>query len=407
MSSLPMTRGAVLIRQTRVLTMDPRIGDLCNTDVLMQDGLIQAVGPDLVAPEGATTIDGRDMLAMPGFVDTHWHMWTSLLRGYTNHTPERFYITVRNRLGHHVTPDDVHACVRLSLVEALNAGFTTVHNWAHNMNTPAHADETVHAHRKIPIRARFSFGAPHWLGADQTMDLAEVKRVRDTHFGGDTSLLHMGVAMRGPEFDGSTPAVYRREWEHARSLGLPITVHVAEYFDSDRWQAITKLYNDGLLGPDVQLVHAVHATTQEREMIRESGSHVSITPTVEAIAGMGVPAISEFLEAGVLLGLSIDVTAANNPADMFALMRTTMALERSRTFQRAGYNAKDTTQKRRPGGLTSRKLLEMATIDGAKAMGLGNITGSLTPGKRADVILVAPRRPEHESIARGGPLTSC
>lgn len=384
----PAARPALLLRGARVVTMDPALGEFAQADVLVRDGRIAAVGPGLPVAADARVIDASAMLLMPGLVDTHWHMWTSLLRGYTNHTPQRSYISVRNRLGHHVTPEDVHACVRLSLAEALSAGITTVHNWAHNMNTPAHADATVQAHRDVPLRARFSYGAPHWLAADETMDLADVSRVRDTHFASGDRLLHMGVAMRGPEFDGCTPAVWRREWAHARSLGLPITVHVAEYFDSERWQAISKLARDGLLGPDVQLVHAVHASVEERAMIRDSGSHVSITPTVEAIAGMGLPAIQEFLDDGVLLGLSIDVTAASNPADLFSLMRTTMALQRYRGYQRAGYNATDPTLKARVGGLSSRKLVEMATIDGARCLGLDDITGSITPGKRADLILL-------------------
>lgn len=377
-----------IIRGARVLTMDESLGDLHDADVLVQDGRIEAVGTHLAAPPGAQTLDGTDRLVMPGFVDTHWHMWTSLLRGYTNHTADRNYIAVRNRLGHLVTPQDVYAAVRLSLVEALNAGFTTVHDWAHNISTREHADETVRAHRDVPLRARFSYGAPHWLRADQTMDLGQVRAVREAHFAGDTRLLHMGVAMRGPEFGGSTPDVWRREWAHARALGLPITVHVAEFFDTTQWQAIAKLHADGLLGPDVQLVHGVHVTPDEREMIRASGSHVSITPTVEALAGMGVPGISEYIQAGVPLGLSLDVSATSNPADMFALMRTTMALERYRTYQRRGHTHTDTTLRQLSQVLTPRKLVAMATIEGAQVMGLGEITGSITPGKRADLVML-------------------
>jgi 5-methylthioadenosine/S-adenosylhomocysteine deaminase len=383
-----MDTGNLFIRGARILTMDAALGDLPCADVLVRDGRIEAVGPNLSAPPGWTALDGTDRLVMPGFVDTHWHMWTSLFRGYTNQTPDRNYIAVRNRLGSHVTAQDVYASVRLSLVEALAAGFTTVHDWAHNMNSPAHADATVRAHRDVPLRARFSWGAPHWLAADQTLDLAEVSRVQAEHFAGDSPLLHLGVAMRGPEFGGSTPDVCRREWAHARALGLPITVHVAEFVDTDRWQAIAKLHADGLLGPDVQLVHGVHVTPEERQLILASGSHVSITPTVEAMAGMGVPPISDYIEEGMLLGLSLDVSATSNPADMFSLMRTTLALERFRSYQRSGHIATGSVLRQRPHILTPRKLLEMATIDGARALGLGDVTGSLTPGKRADLVVL-------------------
>jgi cytosine/adenosine deaminase-related metal-dependent hydrolase len=381
-------RTEFVIRGANVVTMDPQLGEIAGGDVHVRDGAIVAVGRKLQAPD-AQEIDGSYTICMPGFVDTHWHMWTSLFRGYAGSTPERGYLQLRNRYGHLVTPEEVYHCVRVSLAEALNAGITTVHNWTHNMNTPQHADETVHAHHSIPLRARYSYGAPHWLAADETMDLNEVARVQKDHFSGKgDSLLGMGVAMRGPEFDGSTPSVYRREWDAARALGLPITVHVAEYVDCDRWAAIDKLHADGLLGPDVQLVHVVHTTPREREIIASTGTHVSTSPPVEAMAGMGMPPLGDLLDAGILVSLSTDVTATNNAADMFSLMRTTRALERYRAHGQKSYLAQDLVNVRRAPGITHKKLVEMATIDGARELGFGDVSGSLTPGKRADLITV-------------------
>jgi len=377
-----------VIRGANVVTMDTGLGEISDGDVHVCDGVIVAVGRKLHAPE-AIEIDGSYTICMPGFVDTHWHMWTSLFRGYAGSTPERGYLQLRNRYGHFVTPLEVFDCVRVSLAEALNAGITTVHNWTHNMNSPRHADETVYAHRSIPIRARYSYGAPHWLDADETMDLKEVARVQRDHFSDRRdSLLRMGVAMRGPEFDGSTPSVYRREWEAARSLGLPITVHVAEYVDCDRWDSIAKLYKDGLLGEDVQLVHVVHTTPEQRQMIASTRTHVSTSPPVEAMAGMGMPPLGDLLDAGILVSLSTDVTATNNAADMFSLMRTTRALERYRAHGQKSYLAHELVKVRRAPGITHRKLVEMATIDGAHDLGFGDLVGSLKPGKRADLITV-------------------
>lgn len=381
-------RTEFVIRGANVVSMDPQLGEIAGGDVHVRDGIIVAVGRKLEAT-GAAEIDGRYTICMPGFVDTHWHMWTSLFRGYAGSTPERGYLQLRNRYGHLVTPEEVYHCVRVSLAEALNAGITTVHDWTHNMNTPQHADQTVRAHHSIPLRARYSYGAPHWLASDETMDLNEVARVQHEHFNGQgDGMLRMGVAMRGPEFNGSTPRVYRREWEVARSLGLPVTVHVAEYVDCHRWSSIGKLYADGLLGPDVQLVHVVHTTPEEREMIASSGSHVSTSPPVEAMAGMGMPPLGDLLDAGILVSLSTDVTATNNAADMFSLMRTTRALERYRAHGQKSYLAQDLVNVRRAPGITHRKLVEMATLDGARELGFGEVAGSLTPGKRADLITV-------------------
>lgn len=381
-------RTEFVIRGANVVSMDPQLGEIAGGDVHVRDGIIVAVGRKLEAT-GAAEIDGSYTICMPGFVDTHWHMWTSLFRGYAGSTPERGYLQLRNRYGHLVTPEEVYHCVRVSLAEALNAGITTVHDWTHNMNTPQHADQTVRAHHSIPLRARYSYGAPHWLASDETMDLNEVARVQHEHFNGQgDGMLRMGVAMRGPEFNGSTPRVYRREWEVARSLGLPVTVHVAEYVDCHRWSSIGKLYADGLLGPDVQLVHVVHTTPEEREMIASSGSHVSTSPPVEAMAGMGMPPLGDLLDAGILVSLSTDVTATNNAADMFSLMRTTRALERYRAHGQKSYLAQDLVNVRRAPGITHRKLVEMATLDGARELGFGEVAGSLTPGKRADLITV-------------------
>ena len=190
-------RTEFVIRGAHVVTMDAQLGDIDGGDVHVRNGSIVAVGRNLQAP-AAQEIDGSYTICMPGFVDTHWHMWTSLFRGYAGSTPERGYLQLRNRYGDKVLPKEVYHCVRVSLAEALNAGITTVHNWAHNMATPQHADETVDAHQSIPLRARFSYGAPHWLAADETMDLDEVARVRKDHFSiKGEGLLHMGVAIAG------------------------------------------------------------------------------------------------------------------------------------------------------------------------------------------------------------------
>lgn len=368
------SRGEFIIRGASVLTMDPSLGDLVDGDIHVRNGEIIAVGHDLVAPD-ATVIDGRKRIALPGFVDTHWHLWNSLFRGLVGfYSPELTYFPMKARLGPHYTPEDMYRAVQLGLAEALASGITCVHNWAHNIVAPEHADANILAHLETGLRGRFSYGWAEGQPDQQTMNLDDLARVQQEWFNG-SNLLTLGVALRGPE--GPRPAdrrdAYLREFETARRLGVPITTHVAQRrAPALQSKAIAALGRDRLLGPDLQLVHAIHATPEDRQMMAEAGTHLSLSPFTELSVGMGFPQTTEMLEAGILVSLSTDTVAATN-SDMFAAMRAILDVEHARLENQ---------------DLTARRVLQMATIDGARDLGLDHLIGSLTPGKRADLILV-------------------
>jgi len=187
-------------------------------------------------------------------------------------------------------------------------------------------------------------------------------------------MLSLGVALRGPENMASEHRdIYVKEIETARKLGICSTIHVAQHQAAAlKSQSITKLHADRLLGPDIQLIHAIHATPAEIEAMGTTGTHLSLSPFTELQAGMGFPQTSEMMAAGVPISLSIDTIAAAN-ADMFGVMRSILESESARQRKRVF-----------PPG----KMIEMATIDGARDLGFADKIGSLTPGKRADVIMV-------------------
>jgi 5-methylthioadenosine/S-adenosylhomocysteine deaminase len=364
-------RGELLIRGGYVLTMDPALGDLPRGDIHVRDGAIVAVGLDLTAPS-ATVIDAQEMLILPGFVETHWHLWNSHLRGLVSDGPEDGYFPVVLRHGQQYTPEDAYRGVRLGLAEALYSGITTVHDWSHNIRGPAWADADLRALADVGIRARFSYGTRQGHPPDQTMDLADLARVQREWFGrpGD-GLLTLGMAARSLSASPRGPAppdVLKRDWEGARALELPITIHISPA------GAIETLYDEGLLGSDIQLVHCLFATPRERELMVVTGAHLSSSPLTELRTLLGFPQLSEMLDAGVLTSLSIDTSALSANADMFQTMRVVLDVEHVR--------AKSDVS------IRPRRILELATIDGARALGLADHTGSLTPGKRADLILV-------------------
>jgi len=161
----------------------------------------------------------------------------------------------------------------------------------------------------------------------------------------------------------------RKDWGGARKLGLPITMHTSGP------SPITLLEESGLLGPDLQLIHPLLTTSEERRILAKRGVSYSTSPTGEArrSAKVGVIQLSELLEAGVKVSLSIDHTGSY-AVDYFQCMRILYALH----LHRVGVKPR----------LTSKRLVQLATLDGAVDLGIADRTGSLTPGKRADLILV-------------------
>src|SRR5947207_13627669 len=325
-------RNECLIRGASVLTMDPSIGDFGTGDVHVRDGTIIAVGPRVDLPN-VQIIEGRGMICMPGFIDTHWHLWTSLFRPFVRADVNALgYFPVSNRLGQLFTPEDSYRSVMLGIAEALSAGVTTVHNWAHNVRSPDHADAELSAMRDASIRGRFAYGPAQGMPDDQPMDLAGVARVKRDWMPGD-GLLTLGINSRGigaMSIGGAargtiTIDMAKREWGGARALGLPITMHTSGP------SPIKQMEEAGLLGPDVQLVHPLLTTPDEPTILKARGVSYSTAPVGEARrpSSVGVIQLGELLEAGVKVSLSTDHTTNYN-CDPFVGMRILFALHQHR-----------------------------------------------------------------------------
>ena len=362
-----------VIRNACVLTMDPQLGELPDGDIHIRNGEIVAVGHQLSCPGGIMEVSGEDLIALPGFVDTHWHLWNSALRGLVRgDDSECGYFPVTLKLGPLFTPDDSYRAVRLGIAEGLLSGITTVHNWSHNTRTPQHADAELRAMRELGIRGRFSYGWGQDLGLSQTMNLDDLERVQRECIepGG---LISLGAAVRTPIANprGAVPIdVVRHECQHIRKLGLPITMHA-------RPGIVAVLQEHGMLGPDLQLVHPQGVTEQETEFLARTRTTMTCSPIIEmhyAQHTRGVIQFHELEQAGVQQSLSVDSSAASANADFFSCIRALLWSHK----QRFGNTV----------ALTARRLLELATLDGARDLGLDKQIGSLTPGKRADLMLV-------------------
>ncbi|HEY3946650.1 MAG TPA: amidohydrolase family protein [Solirubrobacteraceae bacterium] len=352
--------------------MDPAIGELRDIDVCVCDGAIAEVGHRVKA--AGEVVEAQGMLLLPGFIDTHWHLWNTVLRPAVGDGPGRDYFTVKRAVAPHMEPEDHYWSARLALAEAVDAGITTVHNWDHNVRSPADADANITAQLDSGLRGRFSYGPPDSSEPQRPNDLRDItlltERWPPERVDGRLSF---GIAVRGPY---RTPRdVCVAEWGLARQLGLPITMHCDRCLrEADCARCgLDRLEHLGLLGPDVQIVHAVHASEADIAALARTNTHVSVSPMTE-MRTMGFPQITELVEAGVLVSLSLDTLAMPTNADVLGHMRTVLSVERAR---------------RGSPQMTARRVLEMATIDAARDLGLEAITGSVTPGKRADLILLS------------------
>ena len=287
--------------------------------------------------------------------------------------PNEGYFPTTIRVGRHFTPQDSYIGVRLGVAEGLLSGITTVHDWSHNTVSPQHADAEIQALKDIGIRARFSYGTGQGAAADKTMDLSDLARVQKEWSAAD-GMLTFGACLRTPGLPGTRGSIpvelFRTEFEAVRKLGLQATIHCGPK------NLIDLMGKNNLLGPDMLLVHPQGMTADELKLIGETKSPWSIASVIEmsySAVRNGIIQYSELNAMGVPLGLSIDASAATN-ADFFNVMRALMWSD----WQRTGA----------PLRLKPRRLVELATIEGAKLLGLADKTGSLTPGKRADLIMI-------------------
>ena len=368
---VPMTAGR-----------DPFVGD-----VLVEGDRLVAVG-ELPPDDDAEVVDCRGCIVLPGLVDSHRHLWQSALRGIAaDWTLGQYFARVRGQLGGRFRPQDIYAGTLLGAVEALDAGVTTVVDWSHNLNGPEHADAGWQALTDAGGRAVFAYGATNEqaLGRDASPHTQDVRRLRSGVGADDAARVTLGMAVRGPEFSAMETA--EADWALARELGLPVTVHVGGGLRGAGGQ-VGELARRGLLGPDTTYVHCNMLADAELDAIAAAGGRASVSPEVEANMGHGPVATARLRARGIPTGLSVDV-CTNVGGDLFGAMRTALALARGAAHE-AALAVGETLDR---VSMTAGEVLAMATIEGARAIGLDDRIGSLEPGKQADVLVLRADTP--------------
>lgn len=370
----------LLLRGGYVLSMDPSVGDFVEGDVLVSGGKIEAVGARLDAGD-AEVIDATGMVVMPGFIDTHHHQFETALRSFLAdcilindgqpHSLFNYYEHMLQKFSMVYRPQDVYINELFGSIAQLDAGVTTVMDVSQIHHSPEHSDAAVKALRDAGRRAVFGY-FEGW--GENSKYPEDARRLRSEHFSSDDDLVTM--VMGGEIY---IPG-YENAWRIGRELGLPIALHVVGTFGMQ--PTFDELAKNGQFGPDNIFIHMTGMSDLAWKAAADAGSHVSLSVPIEMTMRHGMPPIQKALDLGMQLSLSSDVECTMT-ADPFTQMRAAMTLQRAFINEQALGGRTDCSAM-----VTSRDVIRFATLEGAKGLKLDGKTGSLTPGKEADIIML-------------------
>lgn len=377
--------GPQLIRCGWLVSMDPAVGDVDSGEILIDQGRIVAVGRGLHV-DGAEVIEARDMIAVPGFIDTHRHTWQTCVRHrYADIDPQIYFAEMLGHKGAAYRPEDVYIGTLLGAVSALESGTTTMLDWAHVQNSPEHSDAAISALQDAGIRGIFAHGWPlvdghSWMFDSPRGHLPDISRIKSRYFSTDDQLLTLAMAARGPEM--AQREVWLADLRLARELNIRSTIHMGAYARNGSVKAVTQMNDAGVLGSDLTFVHCCFCSMDEISMMADHGVSASLGVHCEMNAqGIGDMPFDRLLSVGIRPSLSGD-TETKCAGDMLTQMRHAFSYYRS--WMGGGHSKVANA----PPTLSMRDVLEFATLAGAKAVGLDHVTGSLSPGKQADIVLV-------------------
>jgi len=430
-------RRRILLKGGVVLSLDPRVGDFEKADVLIDGKLIADVRPNLSAAD-AEVVDCSGTIVMPGFITTHHHQYETLQRSViadgilAGAWPMETYGSVvqniwtagriadpRNPnsfiwdLGRvPYDPEDCYISQLVACLSEISEGITCGTDTSQANHTPEHTDAMIKGLMDSGRRMVFDYsggtnrsaeGIPFEAPGAMNDTTKGIGRLAKTYFSSKDQLVTLGFAGGGgPAFPGATYT----GWQLGRSFGALINNHnvgapmavinaAADARNGTDWSDVTFVHcTRWQEEPFAQLSHGSSAyPKQDRsrawEIWRDRGAHVSIAILIEMQMRHGMPPLQEALNHGILPSLSPDVDT-NMTTDPFSLMRGAYCLQRALANDLAFPESN-------PGGLpipqlvTSRQVIEMATIAGAAANRILDKVGTLTPGKEADIVVLDAR----------------
>jgi 5-methylthioadenosine/S-adenosylhomocysteine deaminase len=403
-SAAPMPTGSsFIIRNAYIVTLDAA-GDIPSGEILVRDGIISSVGAagSISGSAGAPVIDGAGMIAMPGMIDTHWHLWNTTLRNMQRAGKE--YFPVKAAFVEQYQAEDHYRANRLTLVEAINAGITTVTNFSHNIQSPAHADAELRAMQESGIRGRYCYGWSDPTPRDKATNFEDIKRVAQQWFGPNSPFkgrVDLGMAMRG--FRLADDNIVAAEYRFAKEMNLPTILHTGA--TKRAGQSVAALCRAGYVDKTTILAHWIFQKPDDLDALIKSGASVSLSPTSD----LRTPNDSSFHDSLFLLrksGVNICLSLDS------ALLANVSMFEQMSVAWYSGVPWYDTESENMPN-FEFTDVLNMGTVNGAKALGIADNVGTLRAGKRADIVLVRATDPNivpvgeaHSALARAATVSN-
>jgi 5-methylthioadenosine/S-adenosylhomocysteine deaminase len=387
----------VMINGATVVTLNPERDILQEAAVVIRDDRIVAVESDparIDAWEAERTIDGTDRVVFPGLVNTHTHLFQTLLKGLGDDLEKREWVqTMASLSSAFLTEEDCYAAALLGCVEGLRTGTTTVLDYMYAHPQPFLSDAVIRAFRETGIRGIYArsyntTGVENGLPPEvvQPVDVVmdDIERLLQTHHGADNGRIQVWVSPN--TIWGQTAEGILRGKELAERYGVGMTMHVSE----TPWELecsqrqfgmrdLPFLDSLGVLGPGFMAVHCVYLNDREVRILKLRDVSVSHNTIANMYLAAGEAPVPEMLMAGITVGLGTDGAGSNNNMNMVQMLKFTALLHK--------------VMRRDPTVITAEKVLEMATIDGARALGLDAEVGSIEVGKKADLMMVDFRTP--------------
>jgi 5-methylthioadenosine/S-adenosylhomocysteine deaminase len=375
-------RISLVVTNGTIVTMDA-------SRRVLPGGAVAIDGRDIVAVDsaaaiarqfrGSQTIDARGRIVLPGLINTHTHAPMVLYRGLADDLAlmewlEQYIFPAEAKT---VSPEFVRAGTRLAALEMIQSGTTTYADMYY------FEEEIARATRAAGLRGVLGQTIIQFPVADAKTPAEGLARAERfiIAFKGDPLITPAVAPHAMYTLDAATLRAARAL---AQRHGVPTLIHLAETRDEvktsqDRHRMSPVAYLDslGFFGPGVLAAHAVWVSDAEIALLQTRGVGVSHNPESNMKLASGTAPVPAYLKAGIALGLGTDGAASNNDLDMFEAMRTASLLHKLQTGD--------------PRVVSAREALAMATIDGARALGMEKTVGSLEPGKRADLIVVSMR----------------
>ena len=389
-----------LIRGATVITLDAQ-GDLPRADVLVTDDHITDIAPALQVDD-AELVDASGCIVIPGLVNAHMHTWQTALRGLAaNWTLLEYFQKMHAGLATVFEPDDLYIATLVGALNQLNCGTTTLADWCHNNRTPAHNDAAIQGLLESGIRAAFFHGTPKpdpkpgerpfW---EVPHPRHEIERLLKAHQGRD--LLSVHAAVLGPHY--STLDVALHDFRMVKELGVVGSLHQGggPARTPDGWE---KLEADGLLGPQINIVHGHALSDAQLKRFCDLGMSFSAAAENEMTQGHGHPITGRLRPFGKAPSLGVDLESVLS-GDMLTQARVALGMQRSldNVAYREAHGSIPPTST-----ISTREALQWVTVEGARMLGQLDRIGTLAPGKQADLMLIRAddlnMQPVHDPVS--------